>query len=98
MAQKKRQLNIISETTGTIENQNVNGAVLNRGISNQDRSLAFIKDDLYKLHSRVKREYVDKAIKQYKVREGIDGKTTLEEFDKVLAAVIIDEMIKGWVS
>lgn len=98
MAQKKRQLNIISENTGTSENQNVNGAVLNRSISNQDRSLAFIKDDLYKLHSRVKREYVDKAIKQYKVREGIDGKTALEEFDKVLAAVIIDEMIKGWVS
>jgi hypothetical protein len=98
MAQKKRQLKIVSENTVTSENQNVNGAVLNRGISNQDRSLAFIKDDLYKLHPRVKREYVDKAIKQYKVKEGIDGKTALEEFDKVLAAVIIDEMIKGWVS
>jgi hypothetical protein len=98
MAQKKRQLNIISENISASENQNVNGAVLNRGISNQDRSLAFIKDDLYKLHPRVKREYVDKAIKQYKVKEGIDGKTALEEFDKVLAAVIIDEMIKGWVS
>ena len=98
MAQKKRQLNIASENTGTSENQNVNGAVLNRGISNQDRSLALIKDDLYKLHPRVKREYVDKATKQYKVREGIDEKTALEEFDKILAAVIIDEMIKGWVS
>ena len=64
-------------STGASENQNVNGAVLNRGISNQDRSLAFIKDDLYKLHPRVKREYVDKAIKQYKVKEGIDGKTAL---------------------
>ena len=98
MAQIKRQSTIVSENISTSDNQNVNGAVLNRGISNQDRSLAFIKDDLYKLHSRVKREYVDKAIKQYKVREGIDGKTALEEFDKVLAAVIIDEMIKGWVS
>ena len=98
MAQKKRQLNIVSENTGTRDNQNVNGAVLNRDVSNQDRSLAFIKDALYKLHPRVKREYVDKATKQYKVREGIDGKTALEEFDKVLAAVIIDEMIKGWVS
>ena len=95
MAQKKRQLNIASENTSTSDNQNVNGAILNRGISNQDRSLDFIKDDLYKLHPRVKREYVDKAIKQYKVKEGIDGKTALEEFDKVLAAVIIDEMIKG---
>ena len=77
MAQKKRQLNIASENTGTSENQNVNGAVLNRGISNQDRSLAFIKDDLYKLHSRVKQEYVDKATKQYKVREGIDEKNCI---------------------
>jgi hypothetical protein len=98
MAQKKRKLNIASENIGTSENQTVNGAVLNRGISNQDRSLAFIKDDLYKIHHKVKREYVDKATKQYKVREGIDGKNALEEFDKILAAVIIDEMIKGWVS
>ena len=85
MSRKKRQLII------------KNGAVLIWDLSKQGRSLVMM-DELKRLYPNAKTEHIEKALEVFKTCKFDDDENKSDTFGKVLAAVIIDEMIKGWVS
>ena len=67
---------------------NENGAVLNRDFPRRSRSLIIGVDELRRLFSNVKTEYIDLAIKRFD-----DEENEIEVFGKILITVIIQDAL-----
>ena len=72
---------------------NENGAVLNRDFPRRDRSLIMVPKELKRLYPNAKPEHIEMALERFDQHERDEGKSEIELFGKVLAAVIIDESI-----
>ena len=70
-----------------------NGAVLNRDFPRQGRSLVMVPEELRRLYPNAKPEHIEMALERFGTYECGEGESKTELFDKVLAAVIIDESI-----
>ena len=79
--------------TRTKQVNNENGAVLNRDFPRRSRSLIIGKKELCRLYPNAKAEHIEMALERYEQYDRDDGKSEIELFGKVLAAVIIDESI-----
>lgn len=80
MAQKKKRSNSKS------------GAGLIRNLPKQSRSRVMV-DELKRIYPNAKTEYFENAIEVSKTCEFNDDESKTDKFGKVLAAVIIDEII-----
>ncbi len=72
---------------------NQNGAVLNRDFPMRSRSLVMVPKELKRLYPNAKPEHIEMALERFDQHERDEGKSEIELFGKVLAAVIIDESI-----
>ena len=72
---------------------NENGAVLNRDFPRRSRSLIIGVDELRRLFSNVKTEYIDLAIKRFGDYRFGDDENEIEVFGKILIAVIIQDAL-----
>ena len=72
---------------------NENGAVLNRDFPRRDRSLIMVPEELRRVYPNAKPEHIEMALERFGEYECDEGESKIELFDKVLAAVIINESI-----
>ena len=72
---------------------NQNGAVLNRDFPSRDRSLIMVPEELKRLYPNAKPEHIEMALERFGTYECDEGESKIKLFGKVLAAVIIDEII-----
>ena len=72
---------------------NENGAVLNRDFPRRDRSLMMVPEELRRLYPNAKPEHIETAMERFRDYECGENENKIELFGKVLAEVIIDEII-----
>ncbi len=68
-------------------------AVMAREEPSCDRSFVMVPEELRRLYPNVKEEYIERALEEFGEYTLGDGESVIKAFGKVLAAVIIDEMI-----
>ena len=68
-------------------------AVMAREEPSCDRSFVMVPEELRRLYTNVKEEYIQKALEEFGKHKFGDGESVIQAFGKVLAAVIIDETI-----
>ena len=68
-------------------------AIMTREEPSCDRSFVMVPEELKRLYPNVKEEYIQKALEDFGKYKFDDGKSVIQAFGKVLAAVIIDETI-----
>ena len=66
-----------------------NGAVLNRDFPRRDRSLIMVPEELRRVYPNAKPEHIEMALERFNEQECEE----VEMFEKIFAAVIIDESI-----
>ena len=76
-----------------VNSKNTSRAVLNRDFPRRGRSLVMVPEELRRLYPNAKPKHTEMALERFGKYECDAGKSKIELFGKVLAAVIIDESI-----